>query len=50
MNLKYYENYITQLEVILTTEDSVLRNKLVDQLINSKAYETKKKSKRKEIR
>lgn len=39
MNLKKYQNYLTKLEVILTTEDSVLRNKLVDELTKTKAYE-----------
>ena len=38
MDLSKYQDYLNKLEVILTTEDPVLRNKLIDQLIKTKAY------------
>jgi hypothetical protein len=44
MDLSKYQDYLNKLEVILTTEDPVLRNKLIDQLIKDKAYESTKQT------
>jgi hypothetical protein len=44
MDLSKYQDYLNKLEVILTTEDPVLRNKLIDRLTKRKAYGSTKKT------